>query len=644
MLNIPIKDYFRETRLFHSRLAVAAVLAGLLILLLLARLVYLQLIAHRHYETLAQANRIRPIPIPPARGLILDRHGVVLAQNYPVYTLEIVPEQVVDMNVLLEELGRLVRLTEGELKQFNKLLRERPRFETLILRTHLTEEEAARVALRRPYLNGVELQARLQRHYPLGGVAVHALGYVARIDENDQEKIDRNAYRGTQHIGKLGLEASYETPLLGRVGFERNETNAHGRVLRTLDRQPPVAGRNLTLHLDVKLQQRITELLGKRRGAVVAMDPQTGAVLALVSTPTFDPNPFVNGIDTASYTKLRENPDNPLYNRALNGVYSPGSTIKVFLGLLALEDERFQPDRPVHCAGRFNLPGDRHVFRDWKPAGHGAVILHDAIVQSCDVYFYRLAHTLGIQAMKDFLASFGFGRRTGVDLPGESSGILPSPEWKQARGLPWYPGETVMTGIGQGPILVTPLQLSSAVSMLANGGRRLKPRLAMKIEDAHGRPLRTIEPARDGALSLRDPAHLATLVKHMTAVVHSNKGTGFGIGWNAPYNIAGKTGTAQVKGIAQGAFYNEKLTPERFRDHALFIAFAPAENPRVAVAVIVENAGHGGAVAAPIARQVMDYVIMGEHGCKDPAWTEVCTKALRAGAAQLPKRTEPAGD
>lgn len=644
MLNIPIKDYFRETRLFHSRLAVVAVLAGVVMLVLVARLIYLQLIAHRHYETLAQANRIRPIPIPPPRGLILDRHGVVMAQNYPVYTLEITPDQVEDMTVLLEELGKLVRVTDGELKQFHKLLRDRPRFEALTLRSQLSEEEAARVALRRPYLNGVELQARLQRHYPLGGLAVHALGYVGRIDEKDQEKIDRNAYLGTQHIGKLGIEATYEARLLGRVGFERNETNAHGRVLRTLEREAPVAGRNLTLHLDVKLQQRITELLGKRRGAVVALDPQTGGVYAFVSTPTFDPNPFVNGIDTASYNKLRESPDNPLYNRALNGVYAPGSTIKVFLGLLALEDERFQPDRVVQCAGRFNLPGDRHQFRDWKPQGHGAVTLHDAIVQSCDVYFYRLAHTLGIQAMKNFLAPFGFGARTGVDLPGESSGILPSPEWKQARNLPWYPGETIMTGIGQGPILVTPLQLANAVSMLGNGGKRLKPRLAMKIEDARGRLIQTIEPVKESALSLRDPAHLATLVRHMTAVVHSNQGTAFGIGWNAPYAIAGKTGTAQVKGVAQGATYNEKLTPERFRDHALFIAFAPADNPRVAVAVIVENAGHGGAVAAPIARQVMDYIIMGEQGCKDPAWTETCTKAQREGAARLPKRAEPAGD
>ena len=432
MLNIPIKDYFRETRIFNNRLLVTAILIAVLSLLLLVRLAWLQVFSHRHYETLSQTNRVRPIPIPPPRGLILDRHGVVLAQNYPVYTLEIVPEQVDDMNTVLEELGQLVQLSETDLKAFRKQLRERPRFEALTLRSNLTDEEAARVAVKRPYLYGVELQARLQRHYPLGGLAVHAIGYVGRISEADLERLDKAAYRGMRHIGKLGLEATYEKELLGRVGFEKIETNAHGRALRALDRTAPVAGRNLSLSLDARLQAIAEQALGKRRGAVIALEPATGAVLAFASTPTYDPNPFVNGIDTESYRGLLNDPDKPLINRAINGQYAPGSTIKAFMGLAALETDKIDPTKPVNCGGSYSLPGSSHQFRDWKKGGHGVVTLHDAVVQSCDVYFYKLAVAMQIDAMKNFLAPFGFGKKTGVDLPGESEGLLPSLEWKKS--------------------------------------------------------------------------------------------------------------------------------------------------------------------------------------------------------------------
>ncbi|OGI49261.1 MAG: penicillin-binding protein 2 [Candidatus Muproteobacteria bacterium RBG_16_65_34] len=612
MLNIPIKDYFRETKLFNARLTVAAAVAGALILLLAVRLAYLQVVAHKHYATLSQANRIRPIPIPPVRGLILDRNGVVLAQNFPVYTLEIVPEQVDDMDTLIEELGGLVTLGEADLKAFRRLLRERPRFEQLTLRTNLSEVEAARVAVRRPYLNGVELQARLQRHYPLGGLAVHALGYVGRINESEMERIDKSAYRGMRHIGKLGVEATYEKLLLGDVGFEKVEINAHGRTLRNIERVAPVAGKNLTLNIDAKLQALAEQALGKRRGAVVAIEPRSGAVLAFAATPTYDPNPFVNGIDPEAYRKLLDDPDKPLVNRILNGQYSPGSTIKAFLGLAALELGGFDADKPVTCPGWFTLPGDRHLFRDWKKTGHGVVTLHEAIVQSCDVYFYRFAAAVGIEAMKNFLAPFGFGAKTGVDLPGESEGILPSPEWKKARGQPWYPGETVMTGIGQGPILATPLQLASAISAIANGGVRMKPRLLRSIVDAKSKVAREPEPETYPELPLRDKHHLDELIEHLTGVVHTNKGTAYGIGYNAPYKIAGKTGTAQVKGVAQGESYVEKLVPERLRDHALFISFAPVEAPQIAVAVVIENGGHGSSAAAPVARKLMDYVILGK--------------------------------
>ncbi|MHB8535783.1 MAG: penicillin-binding protein 2 [Sulfuricaulis sp.] len=612
MLNIPIKDQFRESRVFNARLSVVGVVITVLILTLLLRLAYLQVFAHRHYETLSQANRIRPIPIQPPRGLILDRNGIILAQNYPVYTLQIIPEQVEDMKSLLAELGHVVNLNETDLKNFRKQLRDRPRFESLVLRSHLTEEEAARLAVKRPYFNGVELEARLQRHYPLTGLGVHFLGYVGRINEQEQGQIDKATYRGVDYIGKLGLEASYEKILLGQVGFEKVETNAHGRSLRTLDRIPPVAGKNLYLNIDAKLQALAEEALGKQRGAVVAIDPRTGGVLAFVSTPTYDPNPFVNGIDQGSYQALLNNPDKPLINRVLNGQYSPGSTIKAFLGLAALELKGFDPNKPVMCPGWYSLPDSSHVFRDWKRVGHGLVDLHDAVVQSCDVYFYKLAVAMGIDAIDKFLAPFGFGQKTGIDLDNESDGLLPSPEWKEARGQKWYPGETVVTGIGQGPLLVTPLQLADATAALADHGIRMKPELVRAIVDAKTGVAQEIAPVISAQIPLKNPHNLDIQIQNLTDVVNTRHGTAYHIGYNAPYKIAGKTGTAQVKSIAQGQFYREKDTPERLRDHALFIAFAPVGDPKIAVAVIVENGGHGGSAAAPIARKLMDYVILGK--------------------------------
>lgn len=612
MLNIPLKDYLRETRLFRARLGFAVALVVVLTLFLLARLVYLQVIDHRHYATLSHANRIKLLPIPPARGLILDRNGAVLAQNLPAHTLEVVPEQVKDMDMLLDELGKLVRITEGDLKNFHKQMRERPGFENLTLRSNLNEEEAARVAVRLPFLNGAELHARLRRHYPLGGLAAHALGYVSRISEQDLERIDRAAYRGVQHIGKLGVEAVYEQLLLGRVGFEQVETNAHGRALRTLERTAPIAGQNLYLNLDVQVQAVAEQALGERRGAVVALEPATGAILAFVSTPTYDPNAFVNGIDAASYRVLLEHPDKPLINRPLNGLYAPGSTIKVFFGLAAMEaGALWDASRPVACTESYSLPGSSHRFRDWKRGGHGMLGLRDAIVRSCDVYFYKLAVALGPDRLSDFLAPFGFGRPTGVDLPGEAAGILPSPAWKKkARGLPWYPGETVVFGIGQGPIVATPLQLAAAMAAVANRGVRVQPRLLRAVEDprTQERVESTTAPAQ--IIELSDAGNWERLIDYLTAVVHSERGTAYRIGYNAPYRIAGKTGTSQVKSIPQGGRYDEKTTPERLRDHAMFVAFAPVEDPAVAVAIVVENGGSGSSVAAPIARKVMDEVIL----------------------------------
>ncbi len=612
MLNIPLKDYLRETRIFNARLGVAGVIVVVLTFILLARLMYLQVIDYRHYATLSQANRVKPVPIPPARGLILDRNGVVLAQNFPVYTLEIVPEQVKNMRGLLDELGKLVRVTDGDLKVFQKQLRERPRFEYMTLRSYLNEEEAARVAVRLPFLNGAELRARLQRHYPFGGLAVHALGYVSRISEQDLDRIDKSAYRGMQHIGKLGIEATYEELLFGRVGFEKVETNAHGRALRTLERIAPMAGKNLYLNIDAKAQAVAEQALGKRRGAVVAIEPATGAVLAFASTPTYDANAFVNGIEPAAYKALLEDPDKPLINRVINGQYAPGSTIKAFLGFADLEaGNSIDMNRSVFCAGSYNLPGSAHQFRDWKKGGHGAVTLHDAIVQSCDVYFYRLAVALGPERMKNFLAPFGFGRATGVDLPAESSGLLPSPEWKKSRGQPWYPGDTVVAGIGQGSVLVTPMQLASGMAAIASRGLRMKPTMLKAYEDPRTKERVEAPATLIQEISTKDRRNWDLLFTHLMGVVHEAHGTATGIGRTSPYHIAGKTGTAQVKAVAQGARYDEHATPERFRDHALFVAFAPVEDPKVAVAVIVENGSHGSTTAAPIARQVLDQLILG---------------------------------
>lgn len=636
MRNPWLRDSLRESRVVNTRVTVAAAVIGALALLLLIRLAYLQIVTHSYYATLSQENRITPVPIPPARGLIFDRNGVVIAQNFPVYTLEIAPDKVGNLAKLIAQLKDLVALNAKDLRNFRKQLSERRAHENIVLRANLSEEEAARVALNRFRLKGVELTARLQRHYPQGGLAVHALGYVGRISPRDMEHIDKDAYRGMQSIGKVGIEQTYENILLGKVGYENVETDAHGRALRVLNRVPPQAGQNIYLNIDATMQAMAEKAMGNRKGAIVAMDPRTGAVLAFVSTPTYDPNLFVNGIDSDVYKALRDDPDRPLFNRALNGTYSPGSTIKPFYGLAALEMMNLNPTKRVVCPGWFSLPGSRHRFRCWKKEGHGPVDLHDAIVHSCDVYFYRLAVALGPDRIKDFLTRFDFGKKTGIDLDGEATGLVPTPAWKKARGLPpWFPGETVVIGIGQGALSVTPLQLATATSALANGGERVTPRLLNAIEDPATKTVRYLDPPAPVPIGLKDPNHLSMIVKDMVDVVR--KGTAANIGINAPYPIAGKTGTAQVKSVAQNQTYNEKKTAERFRDHALFIAFAPADHPRIAIAAIVEHGGHGGSAAAPMVRQMMDYYLLGI----DPATAPVKKKAAPRSRAPAPKPAAP---
>jgi len=605
-----IRDHLRESRLFGARLSVVTSVVVALTALLFLRLAYIQIVNYRHFATLSQENRIKPVPIPPVRGSIFDRNGVVLAQNYPVLTLEVVPDQVQDMGELLAGLGKIVTLNPRDLKLFAKQLRERPRFESLTLRTHLTDEEAARFAVVRHRWDGVELRARLQRHYPQGALAVHAIGYVGRINEDEMENIDKSAYRGSQHIGKLGIEQNYESTLLGEVGFKRVETDAHGREGRVQERIAPVAGRHLHLSLDARMQAIAEQALGNFKGVAIAMDPKTGALLTFASTPTYDPNPFVNGIDTESYATLRDSKNKPLLNRALNGQYAPGSTIKAFFGMAAL-DAGEKPDKQIVCPGWYSLPGSSHRFRCWKKAGHGTVDLHTAVVQSCDVYFYRLAVTLGIERLTGYLAGHGFGAATGVDVRGESRGLLPAPEARIKLGQRWNPGETVISGIGQGATLVTPLQLATALSGIANRGLRPQPRLAQAFEDPTTKvrtPLPALPQQPSGTYTAE---HFEIMVRNLTDVVHGEGGTARGIGWNAPYKIAGKTGTAQIKSIGQAESYNESRTAEHLRDHALFIAFAPVDDPKIAIAVIVENGGHGGAVAAPIARKIMDQYLIG---------------------------------
>lgn len=601
-----LKDVPRETRAFRARLMVSAVVVLCLALILIARLVKLQIIDYEHFRTLSDDNRIKVVPIAPTRGRIFDRNGVVLAENIPTYSLEVVPESVDDMDAMLAALGKVIRLGKDDLVRFRRALTRTRRFESVPLRLRLSEEEVARFAVNRQRFPGVDVQARLTRSYPLGSLAAHLVGYVGRISEAELQRLDPAEYRGSTYVGKVGVERSFERELHGTVGFQQVETNALGRTIRVIQRRDPVPGKDIYLTLDAGLQAAAERALGKAKGALVAIDPVTGGVLAFVSLPAYDPNLFVDGIDRASYAALLGSPQRPLFNRALNGQYPPGSTIKPFMGLAGLEDNVKKARGTVWCPGWFRLPGRKHRYRDWKKGGHGRVNLHKAIVESCDVYFYQLALDLGIDRIHDFLARFGFGQRTGISLKGESAGVLPSRAWKRAaRGQPWYPGETVITGIGQGYMLATPLQLASATATLATGGRRLRPRVVRW----RGRRGESAVPMVADVLDTIKPQRRENwreIASAMVDVVHGRHGTARRIGVGASYRIAGKTGTAQVFTIAQDKKYRASEIAARLRDHGLFIAYAPADAPRIALAVVVENGGGGSRSAAPVARKVLD--------------------------------------
>lgn len=607
LAGLALKDHLRETHIFQQRLVVAMVMIGVLILGLVARLFWLQILHRDHYATLSENNRVNVLPIPPTRGLIYDRNGVLLAQNLPSFTLELVPEHIDDLAKTLDDLAKLVALTDEDVLRFHRNRKKKRRFEGVPLRFRLSDAEVARLAVNQYRLPGVQVRAELTRHYPLGKLAAHAIGYVGRINERELQRLDASDYLGTSYIGKVGIERAYEELLHGHVGFQQVETNAQGRTLKVLERTLPEPGRNLYLNLDVRLQRVAEQAFGDRNGALVAIDPRNGGVLALVSMPTYDPNLFVNGLDTLTFKQLRDSPERPLFNRALRGQYPPGSTIKPFIGLAGLELDEIRAGEPLSCPGWFMLKNDPRRYRDWKKTGHGETDLTKAIVESCDVYFYDLAMRLGIDRMHDYLARFGLGQRTGIDIRGELSGLLPSSGWKRRTyRTVWYPGETLIAGIGQGFMLTTPLQLAAITATLATYGQRMTPRMVMAIQDPDSTARETVAPLPQAPVPIVRRSDWDTVIEAMRKVVTGPHGTARGIARGLTYTLAGKTGTAQVFGIKQDEEYKEEEVHHKLRDHALFIAFAPVEKPTIAVAVIVENGGHGGSAAAPIVRKVID--------------------------------------
>jgi len=600
---LTLRKYRVAGNLFLNRITATLAVIILLSLGLVARLIYLQVMGHEHYTSLSRNNRIKISPVVPTRGLIYDRNGVMLAENLPTYSLDITPEQVEDLDETLVRLQSLLGITDEEIEQFHAQRKRHRGFASIPLHLRLTDEELARFFVNRPYFPGVEVHARLVRHYPANELTSHVVGYVGRINERELKRLDPGNYRGTQHIGKIGVEQSYETALHGKAGYQEIETNAQGRFIKVIKTVPASQGKDLYLTLDIGLQQTAYDALGEHNGAVAAIAVETGDVLALVSKPGFDPNPFVYGISTKAYRALQTSGDRPLFNRALRGQYPPGSTIKPFVGLAGLEYSATTARRAKYCPGFYQLPNLSHRYRDWKKWGHGNVDLTKAIVQSCDVYFYDLAHTLGIDRLHDFLQRLGFGEKSGIDLIGEKSGLLPSREWKRrARNQVWYPGETLIVGIGQGYTQVTPLQLARATAILASRGRMVYPHIVSRTRTLDG--ITPWQQAKEERLSL-NPKHVNTVIRAMVDVVHSARGTARRIGVDIPYQIAGKTGTAQVFTVKQTESYQESKVAKKLRDHALFIAFAPADHPRIVIAVVVENGGHGGSVAAPIAAQVI---------------------------------------
>ena len=607
---------------FQTRVGVAGGIVMIAFLILLSRFFYLQVIKHDYYHTKAEDNRISVVPITPNRGNIIDRNGVVLARNYSAYTLEIAPGKVTDVEQVITELAGVIDIRPSDRNRFRRLMIEAKGADTLPIRTRLTDEEVAKFAANRYRFPGVEIRARLFRQYPFAERASHALGYIGRINNTDVDWLEDNGleanYKGTDHIGKTGIEQSYETELHGSTGYEQVEVDAAGRGVRTLSRTPPTSGNNLILTLDMGLQDVVETAFGDRRGALIAIEPSTGGILAFVSKPGFDPNLFVDGIDPASWKELNESIDRPLNNRALTGVY-PGSTFKPYMALAALETGKRTPTQTIFDPGYFDFGGRR--FRDDKVGGHGLVDMYKSIVVSCDTYYYNLGNDLGIDNISRFIGQFGLGSQTGIDVQGESTGVLPSQEWKMKRfrrpdQQKWYAGETISVAIGQGYNAYTPLQLALAISTLANNGVMYKPHLVKYIENVNTGERRMVEPEPVKTIPLK-PENIE-VIKHALAGVNT-EGTAARAFVGATYTSGGKTGTAQVIAIKAGEKYVESRVAERHRDHALYIAFAPVESPKIALAVLVENGGFGASAAAPIARLVLDYYLLGKKPNKPAA-------------------------
>jgi penicillin-binding protein 2 len=603
-----LRDARAETQLFRSRAMAGLAIAALAIAALGARFGWLQVASYQEFQSRSEANRIKPRPIVPARGLIFDRNGRLLADNVPAYRLELVPEQVRDIPATLDALAEVVSLDAEERERFDEALGAKRRFQAVPIKLRLTEDEVARFAINRHRFPGVEVVPHLVRHYPYGELFAHVVGYVGRIDAGELARLDETRYAGTTHVGKSGIEARYEDVLHGSAGFEQVEINAEGRTLRVLEREPAVPGTHLYLSIDADLQAATVAAFEGQPGAAVAIDPRSGEVLAQVSLPSFDPNAFVFGISHADYAALLASPGRPLFDRTVQGGYAPGSTLKPFFGLAGLEYGARSASERVFSSGGFRLPNQERSYGDWKPGGHGWVDLEQALAQSVNTYFYGLAVELGIERLSAFMARFGFGRPTGIDLPGELGGILPSPEWKRAdRNQPWYPGETVIAGIGQGFWVVTPLQLAQATAMLAAGGVQRTPHLLRAVQDPFRGDPALLPLPQPQPLGLRDPAHLAAVTAGMVAVMHAPTGTARAAAKGAEYRIAGKTGTAQRVGRAAGEeAIDVNDLPFHLRHSALFVAFAPAEDPEIALALVIEHGGSGSAAAAPVARRILD--------------------------------------
>ncbi|MBJ90762.1 MAG: penicillin-binding protein 2 [Woeseia sp.] len=616
----PIKDHHSETRLFVTRVILTSIASVFLLSLVAARLIQLQIFEYELFAKQSQGNQIRIQAIPPIRGLIFDRNGRILAENLPSYQLELIPEQVPDINDTLQRLSQIGLIPEEEINEFLKRSRTSQRFKPITLRSRLSDEEISRFAVQSPRFPGVDLQPRLARYYPDGELFAHVIGYVGALSASDLRRLEQRRYAGTSRIGKTGIEQFNEEPLHGSAGFHQVVTNALGRQIpieasNYLDSEPteqdPKPGSNIHLSLDIDLQRVAYDAMKKRRGAVVAINPKNGEILALVSSPSFDPNDFATGMTTSEYSRLENDQDYPLFNRAVSGTYPPGSTIKPALAIAALEIGATNLKRRSLCRGWYSLPGSTHRYRDWKPEGHGQVNLKDAIEQSCDVYFYEISRDIGIDNMHYYLNQFGLGQNTGLDLSEEADGLVPSRQWKRRNFTDrenqiWFPGETVIASIGQGYMLATPLQLANLAATLANRGKRSQPHLVTAFEDPLTNQRIPVTFSSIPSVEISNESHWEEVLDAMHNVLQGETGTARAASLDAPYKMAGKSGTAQVFSMGQTESYNEEEIDARLRDHALFISFAPFDDPQIAVAVVIENGSSGSLVAAPVARAVMD--------------------------------------